>query len=146
MATPPSTTASSAIAGFRAVSKVNSNAASIVAKFKGQQPTGPIKKVTGGPGLEDLGVRADIAAFYRPQTAAEANRVFQKTYPDGEIIRDPEDKQLYFRISKDGDYRKLDPDILSDSGRMRDLIYDVAEFAAGEAPIFAGEALAFAGT
>jgi hypothetical protein len=118
----------------------------IWAQFKGEELTGGIDKITGGPGLEDLSVRADIAAFYRPQTAAEANRVFKETYPDGEVIRDPDDKELYFRIGKDDAYRKLDPDMISDPGRLRDLIYDVAEFGAREAPIFVGEGLAFAGT
>ena len=115
-------------------------------KFTGEELTGGIDKITGGPGLEDLSVRADIAAFYRPQTAAEANRVFQKIYPDGEVLRDPDDKELYFRIGEDDAYRKLDPDMISDPGRLRDLIYDVAEFVAQDAPIFLGEGLAFAGT
>jgi hypothetical protein len=146
MATAPSTQSSSTIAKFRAKTPSASNAPSIIAKFRGQKPTGAINKITGGPGLEDLSVRADIAAFYRPQTAAEANRVFKETYPDGEVIRDPDDNELYFRIGKDDAYRKLDPDMISDPGRLRDLIYDVAEFGAREAPIFVGEGLAFAGT
>tara|TARA_R100001082_G_scaffold109757_1_gene87705 strand:+ start:2544 stop:5009 length:2466 start_codon:yes stop_codon:yes gene_type:complete len=112
-------------------------------KFTTNELTESIDKITGGPGLEDFGVRAEIRAFYRPQTAAEANSVFRKTYPDGEIIRDPDDKQLYFRIGKDDDFRKLDPDMISDSGRLRDLPFDIAEFAAREAPVLLGESAAF---
>jgi len=118
----------------------------IVEDFLVQQKLDPGEKVTGQPGLEDLGVRANIAAFFRPQTAAEANRVFQRSYPEGGIVRDPQDKELYFRTNPQQKYRKLDPNIFTDSGRWRDFLYDVAEFAAYEAPVIAGELGAFATT
>lgn len=121
-------------------------AQAIVEDFLVQQKLDPGEKVTGQPGLEDLGVRANISAFFRPQTAAEANRVFQGSYPEGDIIRDPQDKELYFRTSRKQKYRKLDPDIFTDSGRWRDFLYDAAEFAAYDAPIIAGELAAFATT
>ena len=120
------------------------SALAIVEEFLSRKELDSTEKVTGQPGLEDLGVRANISAFFRPQTAAEANRVFQGSYPEGDIIRDPQDKELYFRTSQKQKYRKLDPDIFTDSGRWRDFIYDAAEFAAYEVPVIAGELGAFA--
>jgi len=110
-------------------------------RLLGNLPTSdPDTKFVTGEGLQGL-IRGGLAFW--GDTAAEKYRHFRKSYPEGEIVRNPRDKELYFRKTSEGPFQKIDPDMFADPGALRDLPLDLLEFAAEEAPIIGGEALAF---
>ena len=76
-------------------------------------------------------------------TAAEKYGHFKKSYPEGELLRNPKDKQLYFRKTGEGPFQKIDPDMFSDPGALRDFPLDLLEFGAQEGLPILGEAAAF---
>ena len=107
----------------------------------GQLPaTDPETKFETGEGLQGL-IRGGLAFW--GDTAAEKYSHFKKSYPEGEIVRNPKDKELYFRKTGEGPFQKIDPDMFSDPGALRDFPLDLLEFGAQEGPIIAGEAAAF---
>jgi hypothetical protein len=102
--------------------------------------TDPKTKFVTGEGLPGL-IRGGLAL--KGDTAAEKYRVFKESYPEGEIVRNPKDKELYFRKTQGGPFYKIDPNMFTDPGGWRDLPLDVLEFGAEEGPTILGEILTF---
>jgi len=87
------------------------------------------------------GIRAGLAFW--GDTAAEKYRHFKESYPQGEIARNPDDGELYYRKTPEGPFNKIDPNMFTDPGGWSDLPSDVLEFGAQEGPTLLGEAAAF---
>jgi hypothetical protein len=88
------------------------------------------------------GIRAGLAFW--GDTLAEKYRHFKKSYPQGEIARNPDDGELYYRKTPEGPFNKIDPNMFTDPGGWSDLPSDVLEFGAQEGLTLLGETLAFA--
>jgi hypothetical protein len=115
-------------------------ARSVIDQFLGTQTSVSDEEFILGEPLRGA-IRGGLAFW--GDTAAEKYRHFKKSHPEGEIVRNPKDKELYYRLGREGSFQKIDPSMLGDPGGWRDLPLDLLEFAAEEAPIAAGEIAAF---
>lgn len=112
--------------------------------LKAPQGTPGLGRVGGSPSmLRDLGARAMMSLF--GDTAAEKYEAFRKVYPEGDIVRDPESEELLFRRQPGEQYARIDPNMITESGRLADLPGDVADFVGG-IPAAAGATAALIAT
>ena len=114
------------------------NAAALIDEFLKNQPPETDRQYEVGGGLRGMD-RARLA--FGADTAAEKQAVFQKRYPEGDVVR--RNNELYFRKTQEEAFQKIDPSMFSDPGKMRDLPLDVLEFVAQEGPVLAAELAAF---
>ena len=114
------------------------NAAALIDEFLKNQPPETDRQYEVGGGLRGMD-RARLA--FGADTAAEKQAIFQKRYPEGDVVR--RNNELYFRKTQEEAFQKIDPSMFSDPGKMRDLPLDVLEFVAQEGPVLAAELAAF---